>query len=1321
MGGSGRGSGLVLFLLIAAAGVLLSTAVRAGGVGGSLGLLLGAVLVFIAAIAVTANRARDEIERDWASVEANMRVALERELDAAAARAAEWARAAANRALRTPNADYRPFREFDLLLGASAQDPERGLVVYRAGRPWAWAGTARQSSDSLTEPLGVAVSLFYVSLYASADSGNRRAVATQLLHAEEPADALARATDVLLPSADAVARLDYAPQPLDSTWHAVVVAGRTLFAVRPVMLSPEQFRQRRLERARARLALLLGVGVVLLLGVAWQQPSSLTRRLIAVGLALGVVAVFPLNTLSNRSGLFDPTYFFVPGAGPFTASVGALAISSALVLLVLFPLLRARFRVKRRWLAALVTGVVAAISPYLLRRLSNGITPPQMGEGTALWLAWETALFLAGAAMLLIGTSAGRTALGTKRGISPWIGPTIAGVAAALAPSLWRAPVGWPQWYTVLWIAAIAGLVISRRTAAAAFAAAFVAACGAATLVWGGTVRHHVAQALHDVRSLTTPDPSTAVLMERLAADWSEDSLPRTRAQFLQRYMQSDLSAAGYPIEIAYWPADSLRPSEALMTAEFERVPARERTAVVTARESDRPVLEEVISEVGAHWLLAMADSLGNVVTVTVAPRTRRVTEDPYSALIGLAPLPVRDPPYTLRLSSAPSDARALARASWQRQGDELHGDWVRDTLGVRLEAHMDVELRSADVLLARGILIVLLNMGLFAALAAANLAADGALGRWLSRRLRHWSQSFQARLTVVLFGFFVVPAVVFAIWSYRRLQRDHDTTRAFVVREALRLATTTPVIRDADGESSITDIPLFSYRDGALVRVSDALYRDLAPIGRFLDPAVAQSLMFGNEATLSRPYLVGQTHTLFGFRALDDRSPSSQDRRVVVATAARGGELDLDRQRRDLAVLVLVATALGALAAFALSWLAARQFQQPIGTLRRAALAIAGGEREPVLEGGGRRPPLTEFQPVFHAFRRMAQDLSTSERALEEAQHRTEAVLRNVASAVVAVEPHGHIATANTRAEHLLGAPLFAGAPIDALPPPIRAQVQTFLQGSEPAKDFEADLRGRQLRGRLTRLTRGAAAGAVVLTVDDVTEVAHAQRVLAWGEMARQVAHEIKNPLTPIRLGVQHLRRAFQDRNKDYARILEQNVARILAEIDRLDEIARAFSRYGGTPDEAGAPPLLDVTPIVRDVLELERMGEGEVTWSVEGDETAHVAYAREDELREVLLNIMENARQARATRVTAKLSAQGRQVVVTINDNGDGISEDALPSVFEPHFSTRTSGSGLGLAISRRLVESWGGGIALTSRPGQGTVVRVALAAPPPDGDHA
>src|SRR5690606_27944859 len=111
--------------------------------------------------------------------------------------------------------------------------------------------------------------------------------------------------------------------------------------------------------------------------------------------------------------------------------------------------------------------------------------------------------------------------------------------------------------------------------------------------------------------------------------------------------------------------------------------------------------------------------------------------------------------------------------------------------------------------------------------------------------------------------------------------------------------------------------------------------------------------------------------------------------------------------------------------------------------------------------------------------------------------------------------------------------------------------------------QEFDVERDGRQLHVRLTRLSGGGA----VITVDDVTEMARAQRVLAWGEMARQVAHEIKNPLTPIRLGVQHLSRAYTDARVDYEAVLASNVERILSEIDRLDEIARGFSRYGMAP----------------------------------------------------------------------------------------------------------------------------------------------------------
>jgi nitrogen fixation/metabolism regulation signal transduction histidine kinase len=292
-----------------------------------------------------------------------------------------------------------------------------------------------------------------------------------------------------------------------------------------------------------------------------------------------------------------------------------------------------------------------------------------------------------------------------------------------------------------------------------------------------------------------------------------------------------------------------------------------------------------------------------------------------------------------------------------------------------------------------------------------------------------------------------------------------------------------------------------------------------------------------------------------------------------------------------------------------------------------------------------------------------------------------------------------------------LLGEVPPAGAPLQALRvPAVTARVARFLAGADDVDGFELERDGRALRGQLTRLSSGGA----VLTLDDVTELAHAQRVLAWGEMARQVAHEIKNPLTPIRLGVQHLRRARG--RPDYDDILEQNVSRILTEIDRLDEIARAFSRYGGAPQERSTAEQVDVAAIVRDVVALETLGESEVAWTLEVDDVLPPALAQPDELREVLLNLYENARLAGARRVHSAVhpgetGTGAAAVIVSVRDDGGGIGADVLPRIFEPHFSTRTSGSGLGLAITRQLVERWGGEVTIASAEGQGTTVRVAL----------
>jgi signal transduction histidine kinase len=219
--------------------------------------------------------------------------------------------------------------------------------------------------------------------------------------------------------------------------------------------------------------------------------------------------------------------------------------------------------------------------------------------------------------------------------------------------------------------------------------------------------------------------------------------------------------------------------------------------------------------------------------------------------------------------------------------------------------------------------------------------------------------------------------------------------------------------------------------------------------------------------------------------------------------------------------------------------------------------------------------------------------------------------------------------------------------------------------------------------------------------------------RILAWGEMARQIAHEIKNPLTPIKLSVQHIRRAYLDRRPDYERILEANVDRVLTEIDRLTDIARAFSRYGAPQDIPGETEPVDVAAIARDTLTLYQAPDRSVRYRLHVEDHDTVAAARSSELREVLLNLLENARVAVGDTGTVEVvvGRAGRFVRVEVHDDGDGIAPDQLPRIFEPHFSTRSSGTGLGLAIVRRLVEGWGGTVHAESEPGAGTTIRILV----------
>ena len=1193
---------------------------------------------------------------------------------------------------------------------------ESALLVFRGSRLIARAGQLR----TVVPPSGdVGIRLidgsFYSSLVARAATpdGSVQVVAVALISAIPPADRFARAMAQSPDGPTDVARTivespDSSRVEEGATVIVVPDGVRRLARVRALARTEGETLLALLQRARARTAVPLAMAVLLLLVASWRRPARTGHRMAVAGVLLLSIAVAPLSALSNVSPLFDASSYFAAMGGPWTANVASLLFTTALGLALLFLALRSGRVARLTSSRALATGLVvvsATLGPFILRDLARGIALPANGVSVGMWIAWQLAIALAGASILHGGAAAGRTILGNRRGLPAMTAPTLAILAAILAPVLWRAPGAWPAWYPVVWGLAIAALALTRRGVALVTGAAVIAGAGAVTLTWGATVRARMNLAQYDLARLSAVDDNAFRLLERFAASISSDPGSVVSSEsLLRRYASSELAQAGYPARLARW--DTTTPG--VPSVDLRLAPVADsigaQVIIASIARRSRAIEIRAVEDGPTTMLIAAVPALnGSVTTIAVPPRTRLLPTDPLATLTGIASAPVGEPPYRLTLASDTARDTSLRTLQWIRRGDVMHGHGVASGGGESRLVHVEVDLRGLDALVPRGALLVLLDVAFVLLLWGASAMADGAFGRWLRVRRARVRHSYRVRLSATLLAFFIAPAALFAGNAWYRLQDDDRAARELLLREALRTAASDVTRRDLAATAASVGSPIFLYHTAQLEASSDTLLQALAPLGRLVPVSLNDADFGADDSFTTRRVPVGVTHALVGFR----RVTAGPDESVVV-TPARGDEFALDARREDLGVLLLFTVALGALAAVWSSGVAARALSRPVGALREAALAIAAGR-----EGRGLgSAPASEFAPVYRAFGRMAEDLSTSRAALEAAQRRTAAVLQHVASGVVAMQTSGDVLIANLRAEQLLGVPLRQrGASIAALPAPLTfltAQCVAFLASAADEAAFDHRVSGRQLRGRLTRLPSGA-----VLTIDDVTELASAQRILAWGEMARQVAHEIKNPLTPIRLGVQHLRRAFRDGRGDFSAILDANVTRILSEIDHLDEIARAFSRYGMAPDQRAPATAVDMRAVVLDVLALEQLGVGDVEWALDvpsGDDPVLV-WGQHDELKDVLLNLLENARLAQSRNVQVTVRSVPDGVAVDIRDDGQGIAPDVLPQVFEPHFSTRTSGSGLGLAISRRLIEGWGGRIALESTVNVGTIVRVLL----------
>jgi signal transduction histidine kinase len=224
--------------------------------------------------------------------------------------------------------------------------------------------------------------------------------------------------------------------------------------------------------------------------------------------------------------------------------------------------------------------------------------------------------------------------------------------------------------------------------------------------------------------------------------------------------------------------------------------------------------------------------------------------------------------------------------------------------------------------------------------------------------------------------------------------------------------------------------------------------------------------------------------------------------------------------------------------------------------------------------------------------------------------------------------------------------------------------------------------------------------------------ELERTHRLEAWAEMARQVAHEIKNPLTPIQLNAEHLRRVHADRGEPLGPVVQECVATILTQVKLLRQISSEFSSFASSPTAKRSD--VDVTALLREVLDPYRQGlDGRINLDVELPSTLpHVSVDRTLVSR-ALVNIVENALHAMpgVGALTVRASQNDHAVRIRVSDTGVGMDAEALARAFEPYFSTKAAGTGLGLPIAKRNVELSGGTISMTSERDRGTTVEVTL----------
>jgi two-component system, NtrC family, nitrogen regulation sensor histidine kinase NtrY len=409
-----------------------------------------------------------------------------------------------------------------------------------------------------------------------------------------------------------------------------------------------------------------------------------------------------------------------------------------------------------------------------------------------------------------------------------------------------------------------------------------------------------------------------------------------------------------------------------------------------------------------------------------------------------------------------------------------------------------------------------------------------------------------------------------------------------------------------------------------------------------------------------------------------------------------------------------------------------------PIRRLIGAANLVSTGNfhvQVPVRRSEGDLSQLgATFNKMTQELRTQRNDIMRARDLVDSRRRFTEAVLAGASAGVIGVDGKGQVSILNRSAEKLIGA-----SEAEALDHPLEEIVPELKDLIAPARGGQRLVQGqttihrngrdRTVSVRVTSEQSGHADHGYVVTLDDITELVTAQRTAAWADIARRIAHEIKNPLTPIQLSAERLRRKYGKSITEDHGVFEQCVDTIVRQVDDIRRMVDEFSRFARMPKPVMAAD--DVSDAVRQVVFLQRVGNADIDIEVEIAEDPMLARFDRRLISQGLTNIIKNAGEAVAAvppgqlgrgRIIVSAARTGSDIVIDVIDNGIGLPKENRSRLLEPYVTTREKGTGLGLAIVGKILEEHGGRIELHDAAekfsGQrGAWMRLRFAAEPPE----